>query len=214
MEIMGFAAGPFQTNCYLWSNEGRCVIIDPGMHAHERVVEAVDKQVLTPDAVVLTHGHIDHTRDAGSLAQRYGIPVFVHPDDAFMLTKGAGVQESTRQLFDADNMTPIAELLHLSHGDQLPMAGLNFEVRHAPGHSPGSVLLVSDEANVCFAGDVLFKGSIGRTDLQHSNHQHMLTSLREQVLTLSDTLHVLPGHGPATTVRAERTTNPFLQQLR
>lgn len=214
MEIMGFAAGPFQTNCYIWSHEGRCVIVDPGMHAHDRVVEVVEKQGATVESVVLTHGHIDHTRDAGSLAKRYGVPVYIHADDEFMLEKGAGVRAETRQLFDADNMTPIADLRHLSHGETVAMAGIEFDIRHAPGHSPGSVLLVSNDSHVCFSGDVLFKGSIGRTDLDHSNHQDMIASLRDQVLTLDDSLHVLPGHGEATTVRAERMTNPFLQQLR
>ncbi|MEJ6012410.1 MBL fold metallo-hydrolase [Corynebacterium sp. H127] len=214
MEIMGFAAGPFQTNCYIWSNEGRCVIVDPGMHAHERVVETIDEGGWDVEAILLTHGHIDHTRDAGSLAARYNVPVYIHPDDEFMLDKGAGVSAETRQLFDAENMTPIADLRSLNHADTVSMAGVDFEVRHAPGHSPGCVLLVNTPSHVCFAGDVLFKGSIGRTDLEFSKHSDMLTSLREQVLTLDDQLHVLPGHGPATTIRAERTNNPFLLQLR
>lgn len=214
MEIMGFAAGPFQTNCYIWSHDGSCVIVDPGMHALERVVGVVDKLGATPESVVLTHGHIDHTRDAGALAKRYGIPVYIHSADEFMLEKGAGVRDDTRLLFDADNMTPIADLHYLEHGSTVRLGGIDFEIRHAPGHSPGSVLFISNEAHVCFSGDVLFKGSIGRTDLEHSNHQDMLTSLRNQVLTLDDSLHVLPGHGDATTMRAERTTNPFLQQLR
>ncbi|QTH58704.1 MBL fold metallo-hydrolase [Corynebacterium hindlerae] len=214
MELMGFAAGPFQTNCYFWVNEGACVIIDPGMHAHDRVVQAVDKQQLTVEAIVLTHGHIDHTRDAGSLAQRFGVPVYIHPEDEFMLDKGAGMREETRQLFDADSMVAISDLKLMNHGDIITMAGVDFEVRHAPGHSPGSVLLVNADAQVCFAGDVLFKGSIGRTDLNFSNHAHMLTSLREQVLTLPDEMNVLPGHGDVTSIRAERATNPFLQQLK
>ncbi|MEJ5996853.1 MBL fold metallo-hydrolase [Corynebacterium sp. H130] len=214
MEIMGFAAGPYQTNCYIWSNNGSCVIIDPGMHAQERVVDVVEKQGLTPESIVLTHGHIDHTRDAGSLAQRYGVPVYIHQADEFMLDKGVGVSTQTQVLFDAINMTPIPNPQHLEHGATVKLAGVDFEVRHAPGHSPGSVLLISAENNVCFAGDVLFKGSIGRTDLAHSDHAAMLASLREQVLTLDDALHVLPGHGEATTIRAERAGNPFLQQLR
>lgn len=213
MEIMGFAAGPFHTNCFVWSHEGRCVIIDPGMHALERVVDVVEKQGDTPEAIVLTHGHIDHTRDAAALAARYDVPVYIHRDDEFMLDKGAGVSEQTRQLFDANSMALPADIRYLEHGESLSMAGIEFEIRHAPGHSPGSVLLVSGEASVCFAGDALFKGSIGRTDLQHSDHQAMMRSLKDQVLTLSDDLHVLPGHGEATTIRAERVSNPFLQRL-
>lgn len=214
MEIMGFAAGPYQTNCYIWSHEGVCVIVDPGMHAHDRVVDAVTEHGLEVESIMLTHGHIDHTRDAGSLAKQFQVPVYIHPSDEFMLADGAGVSEATQLLFDAANMEPITHLRHFGHGEPVSLAGVSFSVRHAPGHSPGSVLLVSDEANVCFAGDVLFKGSIGRTDLPQSSHADMLVSLKEQVLTLQDSLNVLPGHGDVTTIRAERTANPFLQQLK
>lgn len=213
MQIMGFPAGPFQTNCYIWSNEGACVIVDPGMHAHERVVDVVDKEQLRPEAVVLTHGHIDHTRDAGSLAKHYGVPVYIHQADEFMLAAGEGVSPQTQVLFDAKNMTPISDLRYLEHGETIALAGTDFVVRHAPGHSPGSVLLINDEVKICFAGDVLFKGSIGRTDLPQSNHADMMRSLTEEILPLDDAIHVLPGHGEATTIRAERVGNPFLQQL-
>lgn len=190
------------------------MVIDPGMHTATPLLAMMADKGLTLDKIVLTHGHIDHTRDAGELAKRCGVDVYIHESDEFMLSAGEGVNEQTRMLFDADAMVPIPAPKYLRHGDLIDIAGIDFEIRHAPGHSPGSVLLVSTAAQLCIAGDVLFRGSIGRTDLPVSSHSDMLTSLQEQVLTLPDEMGVLPGHGPDTTIRAERVQNPFLQQLR
>ncbi|MDU0477815.1 MBL fold metallo-hydrolase [Staphylococcus chromogenes] len=214
MELMGFASGPYKTNCYILANDGHCVVIDPGMHTLHPLLAMLEDKQLTLDKIVLTHGHIDHTRDAGDLAKRLGVEVYIHAADEYMLATGEGVSEQTRVLFDADAMTPIPSPQHLNHGDTISLVGVDFEVRHAPGHSPGSVLLVAESISLCIAGDVLFKGSIGRTDLADSSHADMLVSLKEQVLTLPDELAVLPGHGPDTTIRAERQQNPFLQALR
>lgn len=211
MQLMGFAAGPYKTNCYLLANEGRAVVVDPGMHAHDRVVETLNEQDLTLEAVVLTHGHIDHTRDAGQLALRYAVPVYIHADDAFMLEAGEGVSRESQVLFDAVNMTPVSDRRDLVDGETLTLAGVEFRLLHAPGHSPGCVILAAD--GFAFTGDVLFKGAIGRTDLAHSDPAAMEESLRGPVWGLDDSLQILPGHGPATTMRAERTTNPFLLRL-
>lgn len=210
MQITGFAAGPYKTNCYLLENQGRAVVIDPGMHAHDKVVEFIDQQSLTLDKIVLTHGHIDHTRDAGQLARRFTVPVHLHAADHFMLETG-GVSEQAAVLFDAANMTPIADLRELTPGETIDLAGEEFTIAHAPGHSPGSVLLQAGD--VCFTGDVLFQGSIGRTDLPQSDPAAMTESLRGPVLQLADSVRILPGHGGLSTMRAERTENPFLQGL-
>ncbi|MEZ2121208.1 MULTISPECIES: MBL fold metallo-hydrolase [unclassified Corynebacterium] len=212
MEILGFAAGPYQTNTWLLVDGGRCVVVDPGMHAARRVLEIFDERGLTLESVVLTHGHIDHTRDSGTLANRFEVPVYIHPADRLMLDNpGAGVSAASVQLFTADRMTRPAIVRDLEHGTQLSLAGTPFSVRHAPGHSPGSTLLVG--AGVCLSGDVLFRGTIGRTDLPASDPEAMERTLRNEVLALDDRLQVLPGHGPATTMRAERRTNIFLLGL-
>lgn len=203
MQLSGFAAGPYKTNTYLLIEDGHCVVIDPGMHTYERIM-SMD---LTVDTVLLTHGHIDHCRDAG----KFGVPVYIHEADEFMLEGGLGVSAQSRALFDADNMTRIDELRHLTDEAQLEFFGENFVVRHAPGHSPGSCLLVHDE--FVFSGDVLFRGSIGRTDLPASDPSAMDSSLRGPVLALEDSLAVLPGHGPTTVMSTERATNPFLTGL-
>lgn len=206
MRIAGFAAGPFQTNCYVVANEQRAFVIDPGLGAHEPVAQMTQQEGLSVEAVVLTHGHIDHIRDAAA----FGVETFVHPADAFMLLRGEGVSEQARQLYDASGMQPIDNPTPLEDGQTLEVAGVELNVVHAPGHSPGCVMLVADE--VVFSGDVLFRGSIGRTDLPDSDPEQMQQSLRGPVWDLVDELQVLPGHGPATTVAHERATNPFLRQ--
>lgn len=212
MEILGFAAGPYKTNCYVVVGDGQVAIVDPGMHAHDDLVEYITNNKLTVDKIVLTHGHIDHTRDAGTLSKRFNAPVYIHPDDVFFLEayKGSGTQ--TAMLFDADNMVSPDDLHDLVDGESITLAGEEFQPVHAPGHSPGCMILVGK--TYCFSGDVLFKGSIGRTDFEWSDEEAMNRSLRTVVLELDDTLQILPGHGPTTTMRAERVSNPFLQALR
>ncbi|PRQ11971.1 hypothetical protein C1Y63_03720 [Corynebacterium sp. 13CS0277] len=210
MEMFYAPLGPYQTNCYVLVNGGRAAVIDPGLGAAEMVARLSSEHDFTVERVVLTHGHIDHTRDAGEIAARYGLPVYLHPADKFMVEQpGEGTSAETARAFNAADMAPLQNLEPLNHGDVIDLVGMQCEVRHAPGHSPGCVLLVGDE--VVFSGDVLFAGSIGRTDLADSSPQEMVRSLKEQVLTLDDSLGVLPGHGPATSMRAERRTNPYLR---
>lgn len=211
MQILGFPAGPFKTNCYLVQREGHVAIIDPGMHAADRIRQTVADNGWTVDKIVLTHGHIDHTRDAAELAAEFSVEVFIHPDDAFMLLRGEGVSEQTALLFDAEHMEPISNFQPLVDGHPVTLAGAEFTVRHCPGHSPGCVIIVGSE--VVFSGDVLFRGAIGRVDLPHSDPNAMQASLAGPVWKLDDSLAVLPGHGQTSTMAVERATNPFLQHL-
>lgn len=208
MQLAGFVVGPYQTNCYVVINPeaGEGFVVDPGMGAASQVRELFAQHHARLSAVVLTHGHLDHIRDAAEL----GVEVFIHPDDAFMLDAGGGLPEHSRLLFDASSMAAPDTITHLHHGETIALAGYEFTVQHASGHSPGSVLLVADE--LVFSGDVLFRGSIGRTDLAYSDPEAMTESLRGPVWDLDDSLAVLPGHGPTTTMRAERATNPFLRE--
>ncbi|MDY3127956.1 MAG: MBL fold metallo-hydrolase [Corynebacterium sp.] len=208
MQILGFSAGPYKTNTYVMANDEHAVVVDPGMHTAAKIEEILATRELSLEGIVLTHGHIDHTRDAGDLALKHSVPVYIHPEDAFMLKNGEGVSEQSQVLFDASNMTPISDLRELSADLPLKVLGTSFSVLHCPGHSPGSVIIVGDEFAI--TGDVLFKGSIGRTDLPQSSPQAMRESLAGPVKTLEDSLALLPGHGPTTTMRSERQTNPFL----
>jgi len=210
MQLHGFAAGPYQTNTYVLINDGRAGVIDPGMHAAKQVIALLEETGAQLSEIICTHGHIDHVREAGDLAKRYGVPVYLHPEDQFML-QPEGVMPQSRILFDVASMVPIADLRPLNDSDTVTLAGITLRVEHAPGHSPGSCLLIHED--FCFTGDVLFKGSIGRTDFPTSSPEDMDATLRGPVWALPDTLQLFPGHGPATTMRAERQTNPFLLQL-
>lgn len=207
MKIAGFATGPFQTNCYVVFNEetGEAFVVDPGLGAYPRVMELVAQEGARLVAVVLTHGHIDHTRDAPA----FRLPTYIHPDDQYMLDRGTGLSAETLAAHDAENMGLIDEVVDLGEGG-VAIAGLRFSTSHAPGHSPGCVMLAAHD--VVFTGDVLFRGSIGRTDFDHSDPEKMRESLRGPVWNLDDSLTVLPGHGPVTTVAVERATNPFLRE--
>ncbi len=210
MKITGFAAGPFQTNCYIVINDApgagnRAFVVDPSLGAHPRVMEVVAEEGATLEAVVLTHGHIDHTRDAGA----FGLETFIHPADEFMLDAGEGVTAALRLPFDVEHMPPVDHVTHVHDGETLTVAGMDFDVRHAPGHSPGSTLFLGD--GFVLAGDVLFRGSIGRTDLPYSDDAAMQDSLRGPVWAIPDAFAVLPGHGPTTTMEHERRTNPYLR---
>ncbi|MFC5939006.1 MBL fold metallo-hydrolase [Corynebacterium choanae] len=215
MKLVGCVAGPFQTNCWMVINSetASVTVIDPGYGAAKIVDDYCQEQQLTVGEILLTHGHIDHMRDAGVLATTHGCTVSIHPDDAFMLTDpSGGVSSQAMALHDVGSMVkvPADSLQQLTHEQQITIGEEQFTVRHAPGHSPGSVLLVGEE--ICFSGDVLFKGSIGRTDLPGSDWSAMEQTLANQVLTLPDNLMILPGHGPTTKMQAERLGNPYLRK--
>lgn len=221
MLITGFPAGMFQTNCYLVADgpDSDAVIIDPGQDAAPKVRELLAEHRLTPVAIFLTHGHLDHTWNATELADEFAVPVYIHADDRPMLADPAmGLGRSLGPMIGDLQFREPDKVVEFT-GEDVELAGLRWTVDHAPGHSPGSVLLsieVPTEAGpapVCFAGDVLFNGSIGRTDLPGGSHQQLLDSIAEHLLVRDDQTLVLPGHGPQTTIGAERAGNPFLQDL-
>ncbi|MDO4928760.1 MAG: MBL fold metallo-hydrolase [Corynebacterium sp.] len=207
--IRSFVAGPFQTNCYIIDDGTQATVIDPGVDAFDVVRDFLDDADLELMHVILTHGHLDHSRDAARLANHYGLPIHIHPADAYMLEGGDGVSEQAKVLCAAHKMVQPNKVENLTAGETIAIAGQDYMLRHAPGHSPGSMLLVGPE--LCFSGDVVFQGSIGRTDLPGSDPAVMQTTLKEQVLTLPDSLTIVPGHGPATTMAQERNSNPYLQ---
>lgn len=215
MQIAGFAGGPFQANTYIVVGEaaegGRppAFVVDPGKDTHAKVLEVLEEAGAELECVVLTHGHIDHTRDCAE----FGVPVYIHPDDEIMLNPAYGAPGQFGQLFDVDSMQMPTDLRHLNteeDGATMSFAGIDFRLLHAPGHSPGCTLIICDEGNFAFTGDVLFAGSIGRTDLPLSDPAAMNRSLTGPVWDLDDLLNLLPGHGPATTMEKERASNPYL----
>jgi hydroxyacylglutathione hydrolase len=201
------------------------VIIDPGMDAVAGVAELILQHRLKPVAVMLTHGHIDHMFSVTPLCRSYASSCWVHPSDRVLLTDPLRASwPDTRLLLERLTGGPASftepdDVRELTDGAELALAGLTFQAIHAPGHTPGSTMFETaypahrDIDSVVFSGDVLFAGSIGRTDLPGGNMADMLKSLRTKVLPLPDTVAVLPGHGPQTTMARERVGNPYLQNL-
>ncbi len=220
MLIAAFPAGPWATNCYVVApGPGEeCVVIDPGMDAASGVADVVREHRLRPAAVLVTHGHIDHMFCVAPVAGAYDSVAYIHPADRQLLTDPlAGVSRETAAMLLGHNCSFAEpdEVAEVADGDRLDLAGLSFTVDHAPGHTPGSVTFTTeydeaDSAGVLFSGDLLFAGSIGRTDLPGGDPATMLRTLATKVLPLDDSIVVLPGHGEQTTIGEERVSNPYL----
>jgi hydroxyacylglutathione hydrolase len=218
--IVGFPAGSFAANCYLVAAGPRseCVIIDPGQDAEHGIDDVIDEYHLQPVAVLATHGHIDHIWSVAPVCGARGIPAYIHPADRALLSDpGRGLSLAAgQQLFGGLKFTEPDDVLELTDGMRLELAGLDLIVDHAPGHTPGSVtfrLPPATEAGTLFSGDLLFAGSIGRTDLPGGDYETILASLARVCLPLPGETQVLAGHGPQTTIGAERAHNPFLAGL-
>jgi glyoxylase-like metal-dependent hydrolase (beta-lactamase superfamily II) len=218
--LASFPAGPWQTNCYVAATAAgtECVIIDPGMDSISGIADLVADHRLKPVAVMLTHGHLDHMFSVVGVCSSYATACWVHPDDRELLADPLrGMSGDTaallRQLAPTTTFAEPDDVRELVDGAVVDVAGLSFAAIHAPGHTPGSLMFRSPAGtgdDVVFSGDVLFAGSIGRTDLPGGDPAAMRTSLRTKVQTLPDSVVVLPGHGEQTTIGRERASNPYL----
>ena len=218
--IESVVADYFGTNCWIIapSKNSECFVVDPGITPPSilgRVKEITNKYNLKPIATILTHGHLDHTFSVLPIAQGYEIPAMIHSRDRTLLSHpmkallpGGTAQQIMQQLGVTEFVEP-QEVIELNGNENLTIAGLPIEVRHAPGHTAGSAVFVVN-SEYLLSGDVLFDGSIGRTDLPTGSAQEMRKTLRTQILTLPDELIVLPGHGGQTTIARERKKNPYL----
>lgn len=204
-EVRRLVVGPVESNCWLVRRAGdeHAVVVDPGAEA-ERVEAALEAWEAELRAVLLTHAHMDHVGAVAPLVKRWDVPVHLHPADRPLYDRAT---EHARQ-FGLRIPDPPPPDHELADGQTVEAAGLAFDVRHAPGHSPGGVVLVCGRG--AFVGDCVFRGSVGRVDLPGGDGARLRTSIEEEILTLPDEAVLWPGHGPETTVQRERRSNPFL----
>jgi len=223
--VRGFPAQAFDTNCYVVA-PGRgeqCVVVDPGIGVQAQLDDLLREHDLQPVAVLLTHGHVDHTFSVTPVCGARGIPAWIHPADRDQLEDPVKyLSPQSSQLFGGRlEWTPPSDVRLLDPAEPLEIAGLRIGVDLAPGHTPGSVVFRlpggAEEgeaaAPLLLSGDVLFAGSIGRTDLPGGSWEQMQASLAGVILPMADDTVVLPGHGPSTTIGKERVSNPYLQDL-
>jgi glyoxylase-like metal-dependent hydrolase (beta-lactamase superfamily II) len=203
-----------QTNTYVIASQagGAAVVIDAPPD-DDAIGALLNERDLTPVALLLTHGHVDHMGGAGPFQRRTGAAVHVHPDDDYLTL------EPARQLRGLFGVTPEGDWAppeirtDLVDGAVLDLAGFRYEVRHTPGHTPGHCCFYVEDEGILFSGDQLFARSVGRTDLPGGDWETLLASMKSRVLDLPDHTQVLPGHGPQTTIGSERRHNPFLQGI-
>jgi hydroxyacylglutathione hydrolase len=220
--ITGFPAGLLQCNCYVLAERPGtdAVIVDPGQRAMGQLRRILDENRLTPAAVLLTHGHIDHMWSAQKVSDMFGCPTYIHPEDRFMLKDPIyGIGPRLAQLAAGALFREPKQVVELDRdGDKIDIGGISVNVDHTPGHTRGSVCFrvleaSNDDKDLVFSGDTLFERSIGRTDLFGGSGRDLYRSIVDKLLVLDDATVVLPGHGNSTTIGAERRSNPFLEGL-
>ena len=211
LKVLIIPVTPFQQNCSLVFDEGtkRGVIVDPGGDV-PNILKAVEQSNVKIEKILLTHGHIDHAGGAAELRDALGVQIEgPHVDDLFLLND---LPKSGAKYGMVDSRSVVPDRW-LKDGDEVTVAGLKFSILHAPGHSPGSVVFFNNENRFALMGDVLFQGSVGRTDFAYGSQETLMKSIKEKVLPLGDDAVFLPGHGPASQIGVERKTNPFIQGL-
>jgi glyoxylase-like metal-dependent hydrolase (beta-lactamase superfamily II) len=199
-----------QTNTWVIAPEsgGLAVVIDAPPDP-SGVLDLLARHDLTPVALLLTHGHVDHAGGAGRLVRAVSATAFVHPADDFLTLDPSSQLRMLFGMVPPGEYDPPESFTALADGDRLNLAGIDFDVLHTPGHTPGHCCFSIADEGVLFSGDQLFAGSIGRTDLPGGDTDKLMASMRSKIMPLDDDVRVLPGHGPETTIGSERTTNPF-----
>ncbi len=204
LRVLAMEVGPLSENTYIVGHPatGKAVVIDPGDEADE-ILRQLEAQGWTLDKILLTHGHFDHVGAVAALKERTAANVYIHPDDADRM-RTAGRQGA---MFGLNVPTPPPPDVLVREGDIVSLGDVPFRVLHTPGHTPGHVTYLSGD--LAFVGDLIFEGSIGRTDLPGGSHEQLLRAVREKIFTLPGETILFPGHGPATTVGDEKRGNPF-----
>lgn len=208
MTIETFTLGEWMTNCYVVADGTACWIVDAGFEP-EAMIDYVKRGGLTVEKIILTHAHLDHMAGLSDVHREYPkAPILIHSAEKDFLTD---TFLNLSALIGMAIVGPDATGF-LEHGQVLNLGSARFEVRYTPGHSPGGITLYCPQHEVALVGDALFAGSIGRTDFPTSDHELLMRSIREQLMTLPDETRVLSGHGPETTIGRERRSNPFIEK--
>lgn len=206
--VEGYTTGVFASNTYLLAarrGEG-AVVVDPGQDADELLAQRLAEHGLRLEGVLLTHGHVDHVWTAAAVAHTAGVPAWIHPEDRYLLERpSAALGMLGVERFE---ISIPADLRDLADAQTMTLGGIGLEVRHTPGHTPGHCVFLTD--GLLLSGDLIFAGSVGRTDFPRGSHEDLMESIRRVVLPLDDEIVILSGHGPATTVGTERRSNPFV----
>lgn len=210
INIHYFTFGPFQENTYiLWDETKECVLIDPGNNSateHAKLSRYISENMLKPVRLILTHAHIDHINGNRYVSDTYGLLPEVHKDDLFFIEK----HTATATMYGLNvEQSPMPEKF-ISENDTITFGNSELKVLHTPGHAPGHVVFYNKEQKFIIGGDVLFYGSIGRTDLPGGNHKTLISSIKQKLFPLGDDMTVYSGHGPSTSIGFERLNNPFL----
>ncbi|GGM31594.1 hypothetical protein GCM10011351_17230 [Paraliobacillus quinghaiensis] len=205
MQIQGLSLGQLGTNCYVIYKDNQAIIIDPGGDS-KILCDWLTKKELIPISILLTHAHFDHIGAVEDIRNHYQIPVYLHQAEEDWMEdptlNGSG-------LFPVENVVcrPADYIIPIG---MMEVGSFSFEVKHTPGHSPGGVSFIFADEKIVVSGDCLFENGIGRTDLPGGNHQQLINSIKEQLLTLGDSYKIYPGHGPMTTIEKEKKFNPFI----
>jgi len=205
MKIDSLIVGPLGVNCYIISENGKAVIVDPGGHG-DSIIKHLEKEGLEPVAIVNTHGHFDHIGAVSQLVAKYDIPFMLHKKDEFLCSHGA----ETSAMFGFSEMRNPAVTDYLQDGQTVSFAGIDITVIHTPGHTPGGVSLYIKELASVMTGDTLFLESVGRSDFPYADTAQLMNSIRTGLFTLDDDTKVYPGHGPSSSIGHEKNYNPFL----
>lgn len=205
VKLAGLTVGPLAENCWLVGAAPRCAVVDPGAESG-RIFAAIERLGLVPEKILLTHGHVDHIAHCAQVAERYGIGILVHRADLPYL---AGPQWPELEALLGARPCPAPERF-VEEGETIDVAGVHLEVIHTPGHTPGGVCYVDAASRTILVGDTLFAGSVGRVDLPGGDGAALVHSIRHKLFLLDGDWTLLPGHGPETTLAAERRDNPFV----
>ena len=208
MKVFPLALGSYQTNCYILSEKGRAIVVDPGDDVN-RIIKHLKQHQLELEAIVITHGHFDHIGALQGLLDIYPVPVIIHEQEIDYLTN-PDFNFSARPGRTGLIISNLTTIKPIREDGNVNLLGQTFNVRHIPGHSRGSIVLYNQDNGFVLVGDVLFKSSIGRSDFVHGNHDLLISGIKSKLLDLPDDTIVYPGHGGATLIGTEKRTNPFL----